>query len=135
MFFRISNKCHDGLLFLGKLASRWESGELLSVEEGARTAASAGYLEQIITPLRAAGLVEAKRGPGGGYRLTKEPKKTTVREAVEALEGKISLVDCQSSGCDRVQACGSEQLWNTLQQRIGDTLGEMTLADIAEKSE
>jgi Rrf2 family protein len=135
MFFRISNKCHDGLLFLGKLASRWESGEFLSVEEGARTAASAGYLEQIITPLRTAGLVEAKRGPGGGYRLAKHPKETTVRDAVEALEGKISLVDCQGSGCDRVQSCGSEHLWNTLQQRIGETLGNLTLADIAERGE
>ncbi len=132
MFFRISNKCHDGLLFLGKLASRWESGELLSVEDGARTAASAGYLEQIITPLRTAGLVEARRGPGGGYRLTKDPKETTVRTVVEALEGKIALVDCQGSGCDRSESCGSEHLWNTLQRRIGETLGEMTLADIAD---
>lgn len=132
MFFRISNRCHDGLLFLGKLAARWESGVLLSVEDGARDGLSSGYLEHIVAPLRAAGLVEARRGPGGGYRLARHPKETTVRAAVEALEGNIVLVDCQGSGCERSDSCGSEHLWNTLQRRMGETLGEMTLADIAD---
>ena len=132
MFFRISNKTHDGLLFMGKLAGRWGSGKPLTVEQAAGSFLSAGYLEQIVVPLRAAGLVEGKRGPGGGYVLSRAPEKVSVREVVETLEGKLSLVDCQGGECPREKRCGSKHVWNTLQRKVGETLGSMTLREIAE---
>ncbi|TAL20223.1 Rrf2 family transcriptional regulator [Patescibacteria group bacterium] len=133
MFFRVSSRTHDGLLFMSKLASHWPSRASLTVEEAAKGVISAGYLEQIIAPLRKAGLVAGRRGPGGGYVLARPPGKISVREVVEALEGKIALVDCQSGVCPSEQRCGSRFVWNTLQRKIGETLGTVTLTDIAEK--
>jgi Rrf2 family protein len=132
MFFRISNKCHDGLLFMGKLAGRHGAGMPLTVEDAAGDFLSAGYLEQIASTLRAAGLIEGKRGPGGGYVLTRDPKAIAVREVIEAIEGKIDLVDCQGGTCPRERGCGSKHVWNALQKRVGETLGAMNLSEIAE---
>lgn len=129
-FFRVSNRCHDGLIFMSKLASAW-GGSPLTIGGAAGEEISSGYLEQIVAPLREAGLVEGKRGPGGGYRLSRDPKSVTVREVVEALEGPIALVECQAGGCEHPSRCGSREIWDRLQARISETLSEVTLADIA----
>ncbi len=47
------------------------------------------YLEQIFRRLRKAGLVSAKRGPGGGYRLARPRRQISVAEVIEAVEGPI----------------------------------------------
>ncbi len=132
-FFKVSSRCHDGLLFMGKLAGRHAAGAPLTVDEAAGAHLSAGYLEQIVAPLRAAGLVAGKRGPGGGYQLTRAPQKITVREVIEALEGKIGIVDCHGGTCPRTAGCGSRRVWDALQRRVGETFESMTVADIAER--
>lgn len=129
-FFRISARCHDGLLFMSRLTA---CAAPLTIEEAAGGFSSSGYLEQIVASLRAAGLVSGKRGPGGGYRLARPPEKITVREVVEALEGKITLVACQEGACARDQVCGSKEIWNTLQTTISQALEGVTLADITEQ--
>jgi Rrf2 family protein len=129
-FFRVSNRCHDGLLFMGKLASHW-GGAPLTIDCAAGKEISSGYLEQVVSALREAGLVEGKRGPGGGYKLARDPKTISVREVVEALEGKIALVDCQAGSCCQEKGCGSMAIWNKLQVKVSDTLGAVSLADIA----
>ncbi len=129
-FFRISARCHDGLLFMSQLSVRTAP---LTIEEAAGRFSSPGYLEQIVAPLRAAGLVSGKRGPGGGYVLARAPEKITVREVVEALEGRITLVACQEGACSRDQVCSSKEIWNTLQTTISQALEGVTLAAIAEQ--
>ncbi|OGL72710.1 hypothetical protein A3F28_01295 [Candidatus Uhrbacteria bacterium RIFCSPHIGHO2_12_FULL_57_11] len=131
--FRVSRRCHDGLVFLGLLAERYGSGAFLTVPQAASSSLSgAGYLEQIVGPLREAGMVEARRGPGGGYRLTRDPRTITIGEIVRLLEGPTALVECQArEGCPQKRGCGSRKMWNTLQGRINETLGTMTLAEIA----
>jgi Rrf2 family protein len=47
------------------------------------------YLEQILQELRRAGLIEGKRGPGGGYALARRPAEVRVAEVVAALDGPI----------------------------------------------
>ena len=47
------------------------------------------YLEQLFVKLRRAGLVEAVRGPGGGYRLSRSPDAIRISEIMEAVEETI----------------------------------------------
>ncbi len=48
------------------------------------------YLEQIFQRLRRAGLVNSKRGPGGGFTLARPPDEITLCEIVEAVEGPLA---------------------------------------------
>lgn len=65
----------------------------------AQEMASAGtipikFLEQILLVLKRAGLLQSKRGVGGGYRLGKEPRLISVGEIIELMDGELCrLVD------------------------------------------
>ena len=52
------------------------------------------YLEQILSVLRKAGLIESIRGPSGGYLLSKPPEDITVGHILRALEGDLAPVKC-----------------------------------------
>jgi hypothetical protein len=50
------------------------------------------YLEQLFVKLRRAGLVEAVRGPGGGYKLARSPDSIRVSEVLEAVEETVDAM-------------------------------------------
>jgi Rrf2 family protein len=47
------------------------------------------FLVKALRPLVGAGLLEAVRGPRGGYRLARPAKRITLLEVVEAVEGPV----------------------------------------------
>ena len=47
------------------------------------------YLEQILQDLRRGGIVEAKRGPRGGYALARPPAEIGMGEILRALRGPL----------------------------------------------
>ena len=94
------------------------------------------YLSLIIIPLKAAGFVTSTRGAHGGYTLAKDPSAITLKEIVDILEGDTCLVDCvkNPSACPRANTCASRDLWSTVSDKIAQTLGSITLEDLARKS-
>src|SRR5437899_2314356 len=75
-----------------------------------------GYLEQLVVPLKRAGLVEGTRGAHGGYRLSRAPGQITTGEIYRALEGPFAPVECaaedyQAGSCDLEPECASRPLW------------------------
>ena len=132
---RISSKGHYGLLAVAELARRYDQGLISLGEIAATEHLPLPYLEQIIAPLRAAGVVEATRGLHGGYRLTRHPSELSVAEVVRWLEGPIALVDCTAEGyvagaCEREAGCTSRGVWTRVSDAINDVLTKMTLAEL-----
>ena len=61
------------------------------------------YLENIMTVLSKAGLVDAIHGKGGGYRLNRRPEEYTLAEILNLTEGTLAPVSCMENGqcsCD-----------------------------------
>lgn len=54
------------------------------------------FLEGILLSLKKSGLLESKKGKGGGYFLNKDPKTITVATIIRTLEGPIALLPCVS---------------------------------------
>lgn len=71
------------------------------------------YLEQLMVPLRKAGIVQAVRGAKGGYTLSRNPAEITVLSILEALEGPLNLADCPSGSgcCGKPDTCALQELW------------------------
>jgi Rrf2 family protein len=89
------------------------------------------YLEQLMIGLRKACLVLAKRGKEGGYALSRRPDLISVTEILEALEGPIQMVGCQSNkGCPLTDSCGMCSFWLDFQRKVHRSLREKTLADL-----
>ena len=97
--------------------------ELMSLSEIAkRQDISLPYLEQLFVKLRRAGLVEAVRGPGGGYRLARSPDAIRVSEVLEAVDETVDAMH-QGAGASggssgtRAQSL-TNRLWESLSANV-----------------
>ncbi len=130
----VSKKTRYGLRMLVELAIN--QGELITLKEiGNREGISNKYLEQIVTALRKAKYVEAKRGPRGGYRLIKDPKDITLLDVFMLFEGQGAIVECISDPklCERSGHCKSRAIWCVADKRINETLRSIRLVEIVEQ--
>jgi Rrf2 family cysteine metabolism transcriptional repressor len=84
------------------------------------------YLEQLVSPLRNAGLVRSVRGAYGGYILAKEPAQVTSGDVIRVLEGPISPVEF-----DQEDDPAKRDLWIRIRDSITEVLDSTTLEDLA----
>lgn len=132
---KVTSRGHYGLRVMTQLALAFGEGPLSLSEVARREHLSLAYLEQLIAPLRKAGLVEGTRGQHGGYWLARAPSEITVGEVVRTLEGPIVPVECVGDSyvpgtCEREPECLSRSVWARVRDSITQVLDGMTLADV-----
>ena len=135
--FKVPLKVHHGLLLVTNLAERSVGNVLVPLEEIARKEGiSQGFLEEIARLLRSAGLIEGKRGAGGGYALTRKPEDITVADVVLAIEGPVALVECLGAlgACRLERSCTNRNVWSKVQGQLMDTLRDMTVAEVCQQT-
>jgi Rrf2 family iron-sulfur cluster assembly transcriptional regulator len=99
------------------------------------------FLEQILRKLKVAGLVESRRGPKGGYTLTKPPQEITVGAVVRAIEGKTAHGCCYETDdetmrfCTITSRCVTSATWRDLAEHINTLLETVTVADMVARGE
>lgn len=93
------------------------------------------YLENIFKLLKRGGIVRSLRGPVGGYMLTRKPEEIDLAEIVEAVEGRISVVECLGSPeiCERTPGCLTRNVWEELQRNMMEYCASKTLESIRAK--
>jgi Rrf2 family protein len=97
------------------------------------------YLEQLIVPLRRAGLVTSKRGAHGGYQLARPPEQVRVGEIYRVMEGPVAPMDCvsenvQDQTCPLIEGCETRPVWLKVRDSIVEALDSLTLADLVSQS-
>jgi len=132
---KFSTRAHYGLRVVVDLARSY-GGEPVSLMAIAKAEnLSLGYLEQLVSHLRRAGLVEGSRGARGGYRLKRSPSEITVGKVLRALEGPVAPITCASertekNPCEWEDACPSREVWQRVRGSLVEVLDSMTLADL-----
>jgi len=93
------------------------------------------YLEHLITPLVAAGIVRSMRGPKGGISLARSPQEIRLSEVIQLLEGSTAPVECLDNPgvCDRAATCVTRDVWGELRKAMDNVLGSTTIADLVER--
>ena len=110
-----------GLLAAVHLAETHPTGELAKASEiAARRDVPLPYLERLLAQLRASGVIESFRGPGGGHRLARKPAEVSVVDVLEALTGAATAP----------QGGTLEFLWERCQAAVRSAL-DMPLSDLA----
>lgn len=107
--------------------------EYVSVKEIAeRQDISKKYLEQIMTMLSKAKLIETTRGNIGGYKLAKQPKEYKIGDILRATEGELAPLDCliDDNCCNRKENCKTYSFWVGLDKVINDYIDSKTLEDL-----
>ena len=103
-------------------------------EIAARQNISLHYLEHLITPLIAAGILKSTRGARGGVQLNRYPQEVKLSEVINLLEGSISPTECVTNpgSCPRADICATRDVWSKMKFAMDDVLESMTLQDLAE---
>lgn len=122
---KISTKGRYGLTIMMELAVKFGEGptSLKSIAE--KNQLSEHYLEQLIAPLRNAGLVKSIRGAYGGYILSGDPGDITAGDIIRVLEGPISPVDFTEEDDP-----AKRDLWLRIRDSIAEVLDSTTLKDL-----
>jgi Rrf2 family transcriptional regulator, iron-sulfur cluster assembly transcription factor len=93
------------------------------------------FLEQILQDLRKAGIVEARRGPRGGYALARQPSQISLAEVLYAVRGPLEEMfefDAPANGNgEDVPAA----VWTDVRTQLVDVLERATLQDFVARAE
>lgn len=98
-----------------------------------RTGITVPFIEQIIKPLKHAGMVASKRGASGGHQLSRPAEKITLGDIVRIMEGSVELAACLSSPelCERTAVCLTRVAWQRATDAMLRELDTITLAELA----
>ena len=131
---RLSTRGRYGTRMLLDLALHGENGPVLLRDIARRQQLSLQYLEHLITPLIAAGLVSSTRGPRGGLSLAKSPREIKMSQIIQLLEGSMAPVECVTNPqvCDRSDFCAARDVWSEMKDAIDGILGSLTLEGLVE---
>jgi Rrf2 family cysteine metabolism transcriptional repressor len=132
---KLSTKGRYGVRALLDLALHQDEGLVQLKEIARRQEFSLQYLEHLIAPLIAAGLVKSTRGARGGVLLLKPPSEVKLSEVVQILEGSIALVDCVNNPaiCPRSASCVTRDIWIEMKRAMSHVLDSTTLQDLVER--
>lgn len=122
---KISTKGRYGLTIMMDLAKHYGKGPVPLKSIAERHSLSEHYLEQLVAPLRNAGLVRSIRGAYGGYKLTRSPEEISAGDVIRVLEGPISLVEFTDEDDP-----ARRDLWKRIRDTIAHELDSTTLAHL-----
>ena len=133
---RISCKVEYGVRALLDLALHGHDAPSLSRDTAHRQGIPETYLNQLLLQLRRGGLVASVRGPRGGHLLARPAREITLLEIVEALEGPLVVVPEGLTAPLMAETDATMSgLWDDLRNVMRDHLEQITLQDLAARSQ
>ncbi len=125
----LTQKVDYGLILLIALAKNAEQNKLSIKKIANESGISFLFLQKIAGLLQKAGLIKADRGKYGGYKLAKSPKKLSLKDIIEAVEGKVAIVPClkSTSICKHKKSCDIRHGLAKINQEIQNTVINKTL--------
>ncbi len=128
---RLTTKGRYAVTAMLDLAIHYQEGPITLSDISHRQGISLSYLEQLFARLRKQGLVNSTRGPGGGYRLSRDAGEIPVADVIQAVDEKIDATRCHGKGdCQEGHACLTHHLWMDLSDQILLFLKNITLGDL-----
>jgi Rrf2 family transcriptional regulator, cysteine metabolism repressor len=133
----ITQKSQYALRALFELSKRADKGPTRIEDIAKAQGIPQRFLEVLLNELKHAGLVEARRGPRGGYLLVKDPKTVTVGEVLEAVQGAFTPVEClpdpTSADCLYRGDCVFLSLWEEVRCAVQSVYDGTTLQDLLDR--
>ncbi|WP_321472330.1 Rrf2 family transcriptional regulator [uncultured Paludibaculum sp.] len=120
--------------------SRVYDKPLLIADLAEKEAIPKKFLEQILLQLKAKGLVQSKKGKGGGYRLARHPETVTLGQVIRLIDGPLAPLPCASETayrkCDECvddRYCGTRLVMRDVRDQMARILDGTTLAGVCRR--
>ncbi|OYU53945.1 MAG: transcriptional regulator [Chitinophagaceae bacterium BSSC1] len=135
----LSKKTQYAFKALTYLAEQEKDVPVLIAEISKKKKIPLKFLENILLELRKAGMLESKKGKGGGYFLKQDPNKIPLSKVMRLIEGPIALLPCVSlnfykkcKDCDE-KNCGLNHVMIEVRDNMLQILENKTVADLTGK--
>ncbi len=131
---KISAKARYAVRILLDLAMHEGLGPVRTTDISLRTGVSVRFIEQILQPLKKAGLVRSTRGAAGGYMLSADPAQISMASVIRIIEGNLCLTNCceDPASCSRSPDCLSHRAWARATRVLEAELDSISIADLRE---
>ena len=137
----ISMRSKYALKALGYMARTSDKESFLIAEIAQAESIPKKFLELILLTLKNNGVLQSKKGKGGGYYLGRSPGEISVGNAIRILEGPLAPVQCVSESsyascqeCLDERTCGIRLVMKDVRDAIADILDGTSLAQAMERS-
>ncbi len=138
---RISAKGEYAALSILDLAEAYKTNEIRTLEEISKdNSIPHPFLVQILLELKRAGLVESKRGAGGGYRLARHPRDISLGEVIRLIDGpllpfKCSIEPADSGECVHQGNCVFTPVWHDVRNAIENLINGISFDELMRRQE
>ncbi len=131
---KVSAKARYAVRLLLDLAMHMDKGPVRTADLSEHTGISVRFIEQILQPLKKAGLVQSTRGAAGGYVLSADPREISMARIIRIIEGNLCLTHCceDPKSCHRSPTCRSHRAWVRVTQVLEAELEGISIADLQE---
>jgi len=128
---KITRKAEYALIALRHL-NGLKDGELATVKDiSTQYGIPQELLAKALQQLAREKVIDATKGPSGGYKLVRDPSTINMTKFFEILEGPMGIMDCYfDSGCNQLSACNIRTPINRINDSIRTIFDKLTLADI-----
>lgn len=131
---RLTTKGRYAVTAMLDLALHAGKGPVSLADISGRQDISLSYLEQLFAKLRRQKLVLSVRGPGGGYRLSRDRDDIFVAQIIDAVNESVDATGCGgTSDCQHGEVCLTHHLWCGLSDQIHTFLSQISLASLVEQ--
>lgn len=131
---KLSAKARYGLYAAVHLSKMYDKGIVSITDLSQAINVSSKYLEQVLSLLKADGIVESQRGASGGYVLSFPPQDISVGKVLRAIEDDLRIVNCLGLKCAK-NDCTCASVWSNLQIKINEYLDGISLKQLIESKE
>jgi Rrf2 family protein len=126
---KLTTKTRYGVRAVFDIAYHSEGGAAQAKDIARRQKIPQRYLEQIFQELKRAGIVDARRGPRGGYSLKRAPEQIRLSDLVCALQGPIEQFFVTGGDPQDVH----DSLWRDMARKVTACFDEVTVRDLCER--
>ncbi|HTW29231.1 MAG TPA: Rrf2 family transcriptional regulator [Acetobacteraceae bacterium] len=138
----LSSKAKYALRAALRLAEEAGGGRWVQASEIAETGViPRKFLEAILVELRDHHVIESRRGPHGGHRLTRPPAEISVADIIRIVDGPLALTPCASrtqfracADCVDVRSCALRFLMQEARDAVSGVLDGCSLADLLQQA-
>ena len=136
----LSKKAQYAFKALMYMADKKDNQPVLIAEISKKKRIPLKFLENILLELKKAGVLESKKGKGGGYFFKAAPKDISLAKIVRLIDGPIAMLPCVSlyfyercKNCDEKQ-CGLHDMMVLVRDANLRILEKKTVADLCKKT-
>ncbi|MDF2189498.1 Rrf2 family transcriptional regulator [Paraflavitalea sp. CAU 1676] len=133
----LSKKAQYAFKALMYMAEKKDNQPVLIAEIAKKKKIPLKFLENILLEMKKAGILESKKGKGGGYFFKVPPKEVSMAKIMRLIDGPIAMLPCVSlyfyercKNCDEKQ-CGLHDTMIQVRDVTLKLLEKKTVADIA----